>query len=81
MIVVLKIQQSNLIKSPLLLLLDDKTIRTQYPLWNAAKGKVIGLEQALLDCRVKNGEKKIGSGKGKLAWISAFICHAIQESV
>jgi hypothetical protein len=29
---------------------DDKTIRTQYPLWNAAKGKVIGLEQALLDC-------------------------------
>jgi sulfur-oxidizing protein SoxA len=52
---------------------DDKTIRTQYPLWNAAKGKVIGLEQALLDCRVKNGEKKIGSGKGKLAWISAYL--------
>jgi sulfur-oxidizing protein SoxA len=26
-----------------------------------------------LDCRVKNGEKKIGSGKGKLAWISAYL--------
>ncbi|SMN12171.1 sulfur oxidation protein SoxA [uncultured Candidatus Thioglobus sp.] len=51
----------------------DKTVRTQYPQWNAKKGKVVGLEQALLDCRVKNGEKKIGSGKGKLAWISAYL--------
>ena len=51
----------------------DETIRTQYPRWNAAKGKVVTLEQALLDCRVKNGEKKIGSGKGKLAWISAYL--------
>ncbi|SMN01633.1 sulfur oxidation protein SoxA [uncultured Candidatus Thioglobus sp.] len=51
----------------------DETIRTQYPQWNAKKGKVVGLEQALLECRVKNGEKKIGSGKGKLAWISAYL--------
>ncbi|AYQ56204.1 sulfur oxidation protein SoxA [Bathymodiolus thermophilus thioautotrophic gill symbiont] len=52
---------------------DDETIRTQYPRWDAAKGKVVSLEKALLDCRVKNGEKKIGSGKGKLAWISAYL--------
>ncbi|SMN00010.1 sulfur oxidation protein SoxA [uncultured Candidatus Thioglobus sp.] len=51
----------------------DETVRTQYPQWDAKKGKVVALEQALLDCRVKNGEKKIGSGKGKLAWISAYL--------
>ncbi len=51
----------------------DEGIRTQFPKWNAAKGKVDTLEQAIVDCRVKNGEKKIGTGKGKLAWMSAYL--------
>lgn len=52
---------------------SDEAIRTQYPKWNAEKGKVETLEQAIVDCRVKNGEKKIGTGKGKLAWMSAYL--------
>lgn len=51
----------------------DKTIRTKFPRWNSAKGKVDTLEAAIINCRVKNGEKKIGSGKGKLAWMSAYL--------
>lgn len=51
----------------------DETIRTQFPKWNTAKGKVDTLEQVIVDCRVKNGEKKIGTGKGKLAWMSAYL--------
>ncbi len=51
----------------------DKTIRTQFPRWNAKTGKVETLEGEILKCRVKNGERKIGSGKGKLAWISAYL--------
>ncbi|MBE8189492.1 MAG: sulfur oxidation c-type cytochrome SoxA [Candidatus Thioglobus sp.] len=52
---------------------SDKTLRTAYPKWNSAKGKVETLEQAIVNCRVKNGEKKIGTGKGKLAWMSAYL--------
>lgn len=51
----------------------DETIRTQFPKWNVAKGKVDTLEQSIINCRVKNGEKKIGTGKGKLAWMSAYL--------
>lgn len=51
----------------------DETIRTQFPRWDAKAGKVETLEAAIISCRVKNGEKKIGSGKGKLAWMSAYL--------
>lgn len=51
----------------------DENIRANYPKWDAAKGKVVGLEGAIVNCRVKNGEKKIGSGKGKLAWMGAYL--------
>ncbi len=51
----------------------DENIRANYPKWDAAKGKVVGLEGAIINCRVKNGEKKIGSGKGKLAYMGAYL--------
>jgi sulfur-oxidizing protein SoxA len=51
----------------------DETIRTQFPRWNTAESKVDTLEQSIVDCRVKNGEKKISTGKGKLAWMSAYL--------
>ena len=52
---------------------SDETLRTTYPRWNAAKARVETLEKAILDCRKANGEKRMGSGKGKLAWISAYL--------
>ncbi len=60
---------------------SDETLRTTYPKWNAAKGKVDTLEQAIINCRVKNGEKKIGSGKGKLAYMSAYLTGIAEGSV
>ncbi|TEU20344.1 MAG: sulfur oxidation c-type cytochrome SoxA [Gammaproteobacteria bacterium] len=51
----------------------DETLRTQFPHWNDKKGKFVTLEQSIVDCRVANGEGKIGTGKGKLAWMSAYL--------
>jgi len=54
----------------------DETLRTQFPHWSDAKGKFVTLEQSIVDCRVANGEGKIGTGKGKLAWMSAYLTTA-----
>ncbi len=51
----------------------DETIRTQFPRWNATKGKVDTLEQAIIECRIQNKERKIKTGKAELAWISAYL--------
>ena len=51
----------------------DKKLRTHYPHWDDKKGKFVTLEQSIVDCRVANGEGKIGTGKGKLAWMSAYL--------
>jgi len=51
----------------------DETLRTQFPHWSDTKGKFVTLEQSIVDCRVANGEGKIGTGKGKLAWMSAYL--------
>jgi sulfur-oxidizing protein SoxA len=51
----------------------DETLRTQFPHWSDKKGKFVTLEQSIVDCRVANGEGKIGTGKGKLAWMSAYL--------
>jgi len=51
----------------------DNKLRTLYPHWNDKKGKFVTLEQSIVDCRVANGEGKIGTGKGKLAWMSAYL--------
>jgi sulfur-oxidizing protein SoxA len=51
-------------------------IRPQFPRWNSAAGKVETLEAMIQNCRVDNGEKKIGYKKGKMAYISAFLTTA-----
>jgi len=51
----------------------DETLRTQFPRWNAAKGKVETLEKAVLDCNKANGGKKMKSGKGKIAHITSYL--------
>ncbi|RUM81833.1 MAG: sulfur oxidation c-type cytochrome SoxA [Candidatus Thioglobus sp.] len=51
----------------------DETLRTQFPRWNAEKGKFDTLEKKILDCRTANGEKKMKSGKGAFAHISAYL--------
>ncbi len=51
----------------------DETIRTQFPKWDAKAGKVVTLEGSIVNCRVKNGEKKIGTGKGNLAYMAAYL--------
>lgn len=51
----------------------DNKLRTHYPHWSDDKGKFVTLEQSIVDCRVANGEGKIGTGKGKLAWMSAYL--------
>lgn len=48
-------------------------IKTTFPRWNSAAAKVETLESALQNCRTKNGEKKIGWKKGKMAYISAYL--------
>jgi sulfur-oxidizing protein SoxA len=56
----------------------DETLRTQFPHWSDEKGKFVTLEQSIVDCRVANGEGKIGTGKGKLAWMSAYLTTAAE---
>ena len=56
----------------------DETLRTQFPHWSDEKGKFVTFEQSIVDCRVANGEGKIGTGKGKLAWMSAYLTTAAE---
>lgn len=48
-------------------------IRQNYPYFDSKTGKVITLEAAINECRVKNGEKMLKWKKGKLAAISAYM--------
>ncbi len=50
-------------------------IRHKFPYFDKRKGKVVTLESAINDCRVKNGAKKLKWGKGKLATISAYMAY------
>ena len=51
-------------------------IRQNYPYFDTEKNKVITLEGALNDCRVKNGEKPLSYFKGKeLAHVSAYMAY------
>ena len=54
---------------------DGIGIRNQYPYFDPDKGAVVTIEKAINDCRVKNGEKKLGWKKGKLAAISAYMSY------
>ena len=51
-------------------------IRQNYPYFDTAINKVVTLEGALNDCRVKNGEKPLSYFKGKeLAHVSAYMAY------
>ncbi|WJW76184.1 sulfur oxidation c-type cytochrome SoxA [Thiohalobacter sp. IOR34] len=50
-------------------------IRQNYPYFDTASGKVVTLESAINDCRVKNGEKPLKWKKGAIAQISAYMAY------
>ena len=55
---------------------DGIGIRQNYPYFDTEKNKVVTLEGALNDCRVKNGEKPLSYFKGKeLAHVSAYMAY------
>jgi sulfur-oxidizing protein SoxA len=55
---------------------DGIGIRQNYPYYNTTRNKVVTLEGALNDCRIKNGEKPLSYYKGKeLAHVSAYMAY------
>ena len=55
---------------------DGIGIRQDYPYFDTDRNKVVTLEGALNDCRVKNGEKPLSYFKGKeLAHVSAYMAY------
>ena len=57
-------------------------IRQNYPYFDTDRNKVITLEGALNDCRVKNGEKPLSYFKGKeLAHVSAYMAYTSRGNV
>ena len=50
-------------------------IRQNYPYYDKDSGKVVTLESAINDCRVKNGEKPLKWKKGAIAQISAYMAY------
>lgn len=50
-------------------------IRQDYPYFDANTGKIVTLEGAINDCRVKNGEEKLKWKTGDLAAISAYMSY------
>jgi sulfur-oxidizing protein SoxA len=54
---------------------DGVGIKQDYPYYDAATGKVVTLESAINDCRVKNGEEPLKWSKGEIADISAYMAY------
>ncbi len=52
---------------------NDAKVRPSYPRWDSKAGKVVTLELAIQDCLIKNNEAKWGWGKGKMAYVSAYL--------
>lgn len=50
-------------------------IRHHFPYFDAKSGRIITLEYAINDCRIKNGEQAYPWGKGDLAAISAYMAY------
>lgn len=48
-------------------------VKNKYPYFDTNRDEVITLEQTINECRKKNGEKPLKTGKGPLAHISAYI--------
>ena len=55
---------------------DVANIRPDYPKWDSKTKKVITLETAINNCRVKNNESKWGWKKGNIAYIGAYLTTA-----
>lgn len=61
---------------------DGMGIRQNYPYFDNEKNKVVTLEGAINDCRVKNGEKPLSYFKGKeLAHVSAYMAYTSRGNV
>lgn len=57
-------------------------VRQNYPYFDLNRNKVVTLEGALNDCRVKNGEKPLSYFKGKeLAHVSAYMAYTSRGNV
>ena len=50
-------------------------VKSDYPYFDEASNRVVTLELAINECRVKNGEKPLGYKKGKLASISSYMAY------
>lgn len=50
-------------------------VKGDYPKFDKDTGKIVTLEKAINDCRVKNGEKPLKYKKGKLVSISAYMAY------
>lgn len=55
-------------------------IAGDYPYFDDKRGEVITLTQAINECRVKNGEKKWHTKKGKMAQVQAFLAYSSMEA-
>jgi len=53
--------------------LGGAKIKNKYPYFDTKRNEVITIEQAINECRVKNGEKAFKTGKGPLAKVSGYI--------
>ena len=49
-----------------------------YPHFDVKRGEVITLELAINECRTNNGEKALGSKKGDIAAISAYMAYQVR---
>jgi len=56
-------------------------IKGDYPYFDVDKGKVVTLEQAINNCRTKNGEKPLKYKKGKITAIGAYMAFTTRGQV
>jgi sulfur-oxidizing protein SoxA len=58
----------------------DTTIGGEYPYFDQKRKEVISLTQAINECLVKAGEKKLNEKKGKMAHIQAYFANQTKEA-
>ena len=58
-----------------------KGIKQHYPYYDEKSGQVKTLEQEINECRVQNGEKPLGYGKGAIADLSAYMAYTSRGNV
>ena len=56
-------------------------IKGDYPYFDTNKNKVVTLEQAINNCRTKNGENPLKYKKGKIASISAYMAYTTRGQI